>query len=160
MPSGPQPRIPCCCTCNRKGPCLWCICVKNGKHCVHCHPSGFDTCSNYESSLPQSSIPTAPAQSSIDVQHVPSSVLSASPLAASAPHHSLPKAQHSGFTTFLYCMVSSLPSPPQGDHVNYANLLSSQTSTIPDLDLLFLSKLPTLQHVPKGGYSVLGLLFY
>ena len=150
MPSGPQPRNPCCCTCNKNGLCLRCVCVKNGKHYVSFLPSRYGTCSNYmyESSLPQSFVPTASSRSSFEVQHVLCSVLSSSLLATSSPHHNPPRSP--GCTNFLDRVVSSLPSSPQGDLVNGATLPSLRTSTIPYLDSIFLPKLLTLQHVPKG----------
>ena len=127
--------------------------MKNGKRCVSCLPSCLDTCSNYESGLPQSSIRTASAHSSVAVQHVTSSVLSASSLAAFSTHHSPPRTQSPGCTNFSYHVVSLSPSSPQSDLVNYTSLLSLQTTTMPDLDSIFLPKLPTLQNILKGVQS-------
>ena len=77
-------------------------------------------------------------------------------VAAFSPRHSPPRAQHPGCTNFLYHVVSSSSSSPQGDLINYATFPSSQTSTISGLVLIFLPKLPTLQHIPKGGTTCLG----
>ena len=153
MPSGPQPRNPCCCACNKKGFCLQCVSVKNGKHCVNCLPSRLGMCSNYESSPPQSSVTAASSRSSVAVQHVLSSVLSGNSLATSSPHHNPPRVWSPGSTNFSDRVVSLSPSSPQGDLFNGATLPSSRTSTIPDLDSIFHPKFPTLQHVPKGARS-------
>ena len=88
MPSGPQPRNPCCCACNSKGLCLQCICMKKGNPCVSCLPNHLCTCSKYqglnEGSLPQYYVPAASSRSSVAVQPVLSSISSGSSLATSS----------------------------------------------------------------------------
>ena len=38
--------MPVCCTCNKRGRCSTCACVKNGKKCSNCQPSKKGTCLN------------------------------------------------------------------------------------------------------------------
>ena len=160
MPPGPQLRNPSCCACNRKGLCLRCVCVKNGKRCVSCFPSRLGTCSNRESSSSQPKVPAALSQPSAAVQHAPLPASSASFSFVSSLRHSPPRAQNPGSTNSPDHEVSpsrfpsqSDPVSSQGDLVNDVNLPSPRSSAIPDLDSIFRPKLPTLQHVPKGARS-------
>ena len=113
-----------CCKCNRSGRCKGCICVKEGRQCVNCLPGRLGLCRNGDAapaSSPARCCPGSLGQVLPDPQS-PSDL----PLSNSSPHISGPNA--------------AVPLPPA----------SAPIDALPSLELVLLSRVPTLQHVPKA----------